>query len=379
MSSQFEKVKNWLLNSGLVISNIKHENCGSVHSFYDEQKKEYAFLYPEITGYYLSTLCFLYNKENNEQYKHLAKNSADWLIDLFNKYGGIVQGINHDTSRQKTVYSFDTAICAKGLIDFYLVTGDSKFLDYGKQMCHWLIESALENDGTVKPMKDLQKNEFLENTDVWYKQKGCFAIKTVMPIVQLYKVLKDPKLLKAINLICDTSPIYQNDNGSFSLHANGKIINLHTLCYAVEGLLYAYHLTKNEKYFLSCKAAVNWCTKNIKNNGSVNLWFNSKHNVIASYPIAQLLRIMILLDKLGDNPNFKQQEDKLYKYLISFQASSPNSKIDGGFYEETYKSIFGWKKRLNLNSWASMFSLQALYWYDNYEKIDFEKEIEFLY
>ena len=379
MSSQFDLVKNWLVNSGLGISDPFDKNCGGVHSFYDEQKKQYAFLYPEITGYYLSTLCFLFKKENEQIYKNLATNSANWLIEIFNKYGGIVQGISTDQARQNSVYSFDTAICAKGLMDYYLVTKNEKFLDYSKKMGLWLIENALENDGTVKPMKDLQKNEFLENTDVWYKQKGCFAIKTVMPIVQLYKVLKDPKLLKTINLICDTYPIYQNDNGSFSLHANSKIINLHTLCYATEGLLYAYHLTKNEKYFLSCKAAVDWCTKNIKNDGSVNLWFNSKYNVIASYPIAQLLRIMILLDKLEDNSNFKQQEDKLHKYLISFQASSPNSKIDGGFYEETYKSIFGWKKRLNLNSWASMFSLQALYWYDNYEKIDFEKEIEFLY
>jgi len=379
LSSQFDLVKNWLVNSGLGISDPLDKNCGGVHSFYDEQKKEYAFLYPEITGYYLSTLCFLFKKENEQIYKNLATNSANWLIEIFNKYGGIVQGISTDQARQNTVYSFDIAICAKGLMDYYLVTKNDKFLDYSKKMELWLIENALENDGTIKPMKDLQKNEFLENTDVWYKQKGCFAIKTVMPIVQLYKVLKDPKLLEAINLICSTCLIYQNDNGSFSLHKNGKIINLHTLCYAVEGLLFAYHLTKNEKYLLSCKAAVNWCTKNIKNDGSINLWFNSKHNVIASYPIAQLLRIMILLDKLEDNSNFKQQEDKLYKYLISFQASSLNSKIDGGFYEETYKSIFGWKKRLNLNSWTSMFSLQALYWYDNYDKISFEKEIEFLY
>jgi len=379
LSSQFEKVKNWLLNSGLVISNIKNENCGGVHSFYDEQKKEYAFLYPEITGYYLSTLCFLYNKENNEQYKHLAKNSADWLIDLFNKYGGIVQGVNHDKTRQKTVYSFDTAICAKGLIDFYSVTKDSKFLDYGKKMCHWLIESALENDGTIKPVKDLEKNEFIQSTDVWYKQKGCLHIKATIPIASLYKITKETKLLDAITSICNAYRYFQKPDGSFSLHKNSNIINLHALCYALEGLVYGYHITKNEEFLSSCLSAVDWCSKHIENDGSINLWFNSKYNAKSSYSIAQLLRILILLDKIQNTKNFMPQAQKLRNYLISFQASNPNKKIDGGFYEENYKSIFGWKKRLRINSWASMFSLQALYWYDNYEKIDFEKEIEFLY
>lgn len=379
MSIQFEKVKNWLIDSELTISDPNDENCGGVHSFYDEQKKEYGFLYPEITGYYLSTLCFLYHKEFNESYKNLARNSAEWLLNIFNKYGGIVQGVATDESRQNVTYSFDTAICAKGLLDYYTITKDDIFLNYGRKMCMWLIEEALEKDGTVKPFKDLKKNKFLESNDVWYKQKGCLHIKTVIPIIQLYNVTKEEKLLDAINRICNTFQYFQNLDGSFSLHHNGKVINLHTLCYALEGLISGYHLTKNEKYLSSCKKAVNWCSQNIENDGSINLWFNSKHKVKASYPIAQLLRIMILLDKLENLNNFKLQKDKLYKFLISLQAINNIQNIDGGFYEENHKSLFGWKKSPKLNSWASMFALQALYWYDNYEKINFENEIKFLY
>ena len=88
---------------------------------------------------------------------------------------------------------------------------------------------------------------------------------------------------------------------------------------------------------------------------------------------------MILLDKLENSNNFKLQKDKLHKFLISLQAIHNIQNIDGGFYEETHKSFFGWKKSSKLNSWASMFALQALYWYDNYEKINFENEIDFLY
>ena len=65
-------------------------------------------------------------------------------------------------------------------------------------------------------------------------------------------------------------------------------------------------------------------------------------------------------------------------FLLSFQAKSDNPRINGGFYEEINKSIFGWKKNYRINSWGSMFSLQAMSWFDNYEKIDFES-IHYLY
>ena len=37
---------------------------------------------------------------------------------------------------------------------------------------------------------------------------------------------------------------FQNDDGSINLHLNNDTINLHTLCYAFEGLLYGYYITK---------------------------------------------------------------------------------------------------------------------------------------
>jgi hypothetical protein len=117
--------------------------------------------------------------------------------------------------------------------------------------------------------------------------------------------------------------------------------------------------------------------KQIQQDGRVELWFNSKYREKASYPIAQLIRIMILLDKLENNDFYKKTIDKLYSYLLSFQKTTHPHK--GGFYEEYYKSLFSWKKRLRVNSWTSMFSLQAIYLYENYDKIKFEKEIELLF
>ena len=88
---------------------------------------------------------------------------------------------------------------------------------------------------------------------------------------------------------------------------------------------------------------------------------------------------MILLDKANGNEHFKNSIAKLGVFLKSLQSNSDDNKINGGFHEEFFKSLFGWKIRQRVNSWSSMFALQALYWNDNYDKISFENEINYLF
>jgi len=147
----------------------------------------------------------------------------------------------------------------------------------------------------------------------------------------------------------------------------------------MEGLLYAYYITKDDNYLQSIEKAADWCTKKIQDDNSISLWFNSKYKSKAVYPIAQVIRIMILLDRLKNKTTYKNYVTKLANFMLSLQASNPDPTINGAFYEEFHKSIFGWKKRQKLNSWGSMFALQALYWYDNYEKVTFDESIKHLY
>ena len=90
MSQSFEDVKNWLFNSDLVINDENNKNCGAVHSYFDESQNKFGFLYPEITGYFLSTLRFLNSIEKNDIYIDYGKKSANWLLSLYDKYGGII-------------------------------------------------------------------------------------------------------------------------------------------------------------------------------------------------------------------------------------------------------------------------------------------------
>jgi len=379
LSTNYESVKNWIVNSGLIISDNQDSNFGAVYSYFDESKKTYSFLYPEITGYCASACSFLYTLEKNNDYLKLADASSKWLIKLFENYGAIVQGIEYSNSkRKKLAYSFDTAICAKGLLDCYNITNDPIILEYTKKFINWMLES-LEDDGTLMPFMEIENKKFSQSDDVWYKQKSCLHIKTAMPLLQLFSITKDSEFLQKAEQICDTYPKFQLENGSYSIHEGTNVINLHTQSYALEGLLFAYNFTKKKEYLKSVRKALDWCVSNIENDGSISLWFNFKDKSKAVYPIAQVIRLLILMDKILKEEKYKSYTDKLVQFMTSLQAQNSDHRINGGFYEEFYKSMFGWKKRLKLNSWGSLFALQALHWYDNYDKIDFENSILTLY
>ena len=142
LTSSYEKTQNWLMTSGLFVSDVNNKNCGGVHSFYDEKENQYGFLYPEITGYFISCLRFLNNQHNEEIFSQYAKYSSNWLIKIYEKYGAIIQGIDSN-SKNIFSYSFDSAICAKGLLDCYELNNEKKYLDYGEQIMNDLIAEAI--------------------------------------------------------------------------------------------------------------------------------------------------------------------------------------------------------------------------------------------
>lgn len=379
-NDEFNQLKNWILNSGIMISDENNENLGGVYSYFDSSKNEYGFIYPEITGYFLSTLRFLHQIEPNSQLIEKSKNSANWLMKIYDIHGGIIQGIFNDEPKEKLVYTFDTGICAKGILDCYLLTKEKKYLDFAKLLLNWIKDKAVESDGTIKPIYNFTKQEFVHDDSLWYKQKGCFHIKNVIPFCTLYSITNDSDLLEIINKISNTYSKFQNNDGSISIHENSNVIHMHTMCYSLEGLLHAFLTTKNEQFFDICKKALDWSVLQLQKDDSTNLWFNSKYKQAkTSYHVAQLIRLMILVNKIESSKKYLKYIKTLQLFLNTLQANNINSKINGGFYEEHYKTLFGWKKNLRLNSWGSMFALQAIYWSDNYEKITLSDSLQLLY
>ena len=263
-------------------------------------------------------------------------------------------------------------------MDYYKISNSEETLEAAKSLLDWLTP-AINSDGTIFPYWNLESKNFEESPDMWYRKKGSLHIKVSIPFVQMYQSTKDDSYLKIAKKLCDSYPKYLQNNASLSLHENQDEVNLHTLSYALEGLLFTFGATGSENYLKCCKNCLDWCSEKIEDDGSINLWFNSKHSSKSVYPIAQIIRLMLLVDSINKTKNYSAEITKLVVFMNSLQAQSSNSKIHGGFYEEFYKSMLGWKKRKKLNSWGSLFAVQSLYWYENQDEIDFSKTIWSLY
>ncbi len=55
--------------------------------------------------------------------------------------------------------------------------------------------------------------------------------------------------------LLDQYSLFQKIDGSFSLHENDSVIHIHSLCYALEGLIFGYHITKEKNYLKICEDA----------------------------------------------------------------------------------------------------------------------------
>ena len=171
MKESNDKLKNWIINSGISESSNDPLVNRAVHLFYDLKNNTFGFLYPEITGYFIDTMYFLYNTEKQEKYKLSAEVFANWLIMVNEKYGGIVMGIKNNAPTQNLSFSFDTGICSTSMFKCYELTNNKKYLNFGVSLLNWINSGFIENDGTILPFFDHNKKTFLENNDVWYKKR----------------------------------------------------------------------------------------------------------------------------------------------------------------------------------------------------------------
>ena len=75
---------------------------------------------------------FLYEHEKMKNIFIFAKASCNWLIDLYEKFGGIIQGISPQGITKKIMFILLILEFVQRIIGCYLISKDNKFLEYAK-------------------------------------------------------------------------------------------------------------------------------------------------------------------------------------------------------------------------------------------------------
>lgn len=359
----------WLVNSGIQNYDAGNDSFGGFNAWYDLKNKQYSYIYSEITGYGITALLYLNSINKNIDLVVRARAAADWLLEnAFLDCGAVLtrkyiqsESDNPDHSfDSKIVYAFDIGMVLFGIANLYKITGDEKYKEAAKKIGDFLLTMQKPN-GLFWPVYNAKTGEFSDTDNKWSTQSGSFHSKVALGLLVLRDITDDEKYSSAARRICDEALKFQQSNGRFISFRDTGATHMHPHCYSCEGLLYAGKKLKNEKYIAAAEKGTVWALENNLPDGGAPCIYDESagfNNNQRSDTLAQVLRLALYFLNDGASIMEKKYKSAIYNLaskLISFQKTG-GGEIGGFYYGCTEEG----KKNDHINSWCSMFSIQAL-------------------
>lgn len=334
-----ELTKNWLLGSGI------QNNDGSINSWYDLEKNIYPYIYPETTGYAITSFLFINRQKPERLLVERAKMAADWLI----KRNATHENSNNEKPEPRFIYAFDNGMILTGLMNIYEETKEKKYLEGAKKIADELLKMQKEN-GEFYAFYNKNTKELIDSDEKWSTQSGSYHAKLAIGLLKAYEATKNDAYKEATEKICKAALKMQQQDGRFISCRKRGFTHIHPHLYSAEGFLYAGKELNNKEHIKVARKAAEWVLDNVRDDGGINCiyegkWFKGEER---SDTLAQTIRLAKLLGIKH------QKEEKLKQRLLSFINAERKQK--GGFFY----CIRNRKMVKHLNSWCSMFALQAL-------------------
>jgi hypothetical protein len=373
--------KNWLLYSGIQNLDSKLlEVKGGFNSWYDLDTKNYFYAYSEVAGYGISTLLFLNSLEDNNLYLLRSTLAAEWLLDkASHDKGGLKTRYYFDRENAPeeydfssgVIHTFDNGIALNGLIDLYKKINEPRYLELGKKIGDFLVDVMQKKDGSLYASYSHKDEDFKDSYEKWSTQSGSFHAKVSLGLLKLEEIIKNNKYKEAAIKLCGNSLNLQEENGRFISYKLEKNTHLHPHCYSAEGLLFAGLYLGNEAYLKSSAKATEWALNiQLENGGIPSMYVNNRLiEYERSDVLAQVLRLGTIMLNLGlIDKRYEERLEKLKDRLLIFGYKSQDLKSNGGFLYgyDVDKNGLNIDKKNHLNSWCTIFSLQALIFYKDY-------------
>lgn len=342
----------WLLNSGI------QSKEGGFYAWQNMEDNSLSYLYSEITGYAITTMCFLYSITKDNAYINSAKRAAQWLMrDALSPDGAVLtrkylkDAVEHYSFESGNIYSFDCAMAAFGMLKLYKITKEEDYLNCASRIIEFLNTKMLAVSGLYYPVFDARQSGVYEDPEKWSTQSGSFHSKIALCLCELASIKKDNHYSETAARLIDSSikNFYKGNRFITSMPAGTS--HFHPYCYTLEGMLYYSYKLKDGKYEKIIKDAFNWLTDFQQEDGGFPTQVYSDGRIDIAHRRsdihAQILRLSYFIRADFDN-------DKLLDRLLEFQNTAGDFK--GSF-------IYGADQngeRRHSNSWCSMFAFQAL-------------------
>ena len=317
------------------------------------QSKGWQSSYPETTGYIIPTLIDCGKYFNKDELIDRAIKMAEWEIDVQMKNGAVIGGVMNEGEPTPSV--FCTGMVIFGLVHAFQETQNVSFLKAAENAADFLLKVQDKN------------GVFFENKnyDFCSKASNTYHTRVAWALIMLGKINNDENCIKSGIKNIKYRLRFQEKNGWFKDNCLTDPDNplVHTICYALRGILEAGFLLNDDSYIDAVRLAADHILLEIDDDGYLGGRLNKNWKSAVEWSCltgnAQLAIILLKLYQYTHQNEYLMSAHRLITFLKTTQnctASDPGLRggIKGAY---PFDGTYGQYQVLN---WATKFFIDAL-------------------
>jgi hypothetical protein len=308
--------------------------------------------YPETTGYIIPTFLTYASVMGQPEARERALRMAEWEVDVQLPSGAVRSGV---LGTRVGPAVFNTGQVLFGWIAAYQATRDERYAAAAQRAAEWLCHNQ-DADGAWR--RDLSL--FTRASVQTYNVRAAWGLALAG------KFLHEPRWVVAARRNCDWVLRQQQPNGWFRHNgfAADEAPLLHTIGYALEGLLGAGTLLGNERYVRAARAGVGPLVDIYRGSGALPGRLAANWRSPVSWRcLTGEAQIALVLGRLAQNDGadgaFATTAQAMLEGLGRVQdTDSPYPQTRGGLAGS--EPLWGGYSRFAYVNWAAKFYVDAL-------------------
>lgn len=361
----------WLENSGIQ-RGPGDPDAGGVHAWIDGATREPAYLYSEITGYFV-TLCVQFERylpalgvETGGRWRARAEAAASWLVDRAqHSSGGILSRKYLDPAAQPKsdpwsfsggrAAFFDCAMVGFGLTQLWRLTGERRWLEAARRIGDYLLAAHESGDRTRRwAAVDVFDGRPVEEAERWSQHFAAYELKGAHFLCSLAEATDNPAYDGLAERTLAQALASQAPSGRFPTNQSRAATHLHPHTYTIEGLIWLARARRRSELLAAAERALDWTlTTCLTVPSPVQQWSEDSGLVIRgtrSDALAQSLRAYELLAMLDPETRWAWEGSlpTLYDRVCAFETDSGGTR----YGEDEYGS------KAHENAWCHFFRME---------------------
>ena len=259
----------WLLHSG--VRNADGPLSGSFNAWHD---RTWGWAYSEVTGYGITLLCDLHERDPALEKMTAAVSAGHWL--LLQSRSGRACRCRHlpEAGWLDHLCAFDNGMILNALCHLFRATGDQMWLEAAVEIANWLTDTMSLPDGGLVAKRG-SNGGIPETPERWSSRTGPYQAKVSLGLAHLARCTGNGAHALAAVSLCQWALRFQRPDGRFVTDVVLGDTYLHAHCYVVEGLLATAALTGSQELVAPAMAALEWMRSAETTDGGLSRRFNA--------------------------------------------------------------------------------------------------------